>query len=98
MRTFKSSRGLEKQYSLIATLRKVDGMVNGWGKHFRFCNDEKFFEVLDKDIKILLDNYLLECKKIRQSRDPTEWQIILGVQQLGQIPRKPFIWPSSRQK
>lgn len=96
MNTFKSEKGLDRRHSLTATLRRVDGIVNGWGKHFRFCNDKQFFEMLDADIKALIGEYCRRYRKIRESRSPVDAHMLLGMQQLSRIERRPLIWRSAR--
>ncbi len=32
---------LNKSFSLISTLRRVENFIDGWGKHYWFCNDIK---------------------------------------------------------
>ncbi|MGA3303151.1 MAG: reverse transcriptase domain-containing protein [Methylovirgula sp.] len=96
MNTFKSEKGLDRKQSLTATLRRVDGIVNGWGKHFRFCNDEQFFNVMDADIKNLVSEYLGKYRKVRDSRSAADAPMLLGMQQLSRIERKPLVWPKKR--
>ncbi len=98
MNTFKSEKGLDRRQSLTATLRRVDGIVNGWGKHFRFCNDEQFFVVLDADIKKLISEYLGRYRKAREKRSQADAHMLLGIQQLSRIERKPLIWPKKRDR
>ncbi len=43
----RSGKGLDRAHTLVATLKRVDGIVQGWGKHYRFCNDGAVFRHLD---------------------------------------------------
>ena len=54
----RSARAVEKSRALIGTLKRVDGIVQGWGKHYRFCNDEALFTRLDADVADAIRHYL----------------------------------------
>ena len=41
---------LKKEFSLLASLRRIDGIIQGWGKHYRFCNDDVVLRNLDNKI------------------------------------------------
>src|SRR5208283_1555435 len=36
-----------KSQSLVSTLKRIDGIIQGWGKHYRFCNDVTLIRHLD---------------------------------------------------
>lgn len=91
--TFESKKGLDRRQSLIATLGRVDSVVNGWGKHFRFCNDEQFFVTLDADVRTLIGTYLRRYRKLRERRSPADADVMLGVQKLSRMERSPLLWP-----
>lgn len=84
---------LERDLSLVATLRRVDGMVHGWGKHYRFCNDEKCFARIDELVDDLLTSYFGRYASARERGPQQEQRKLLGVQRLSQIERRPFRWP-----
>jgi RNA-directed DNA polymerase len=84
---------LERDLSLVATLRRVDGMVHGWGKHYRFCNDEKCFARIDELVDELLTSYFGRYASARERGPQEERRKLLGVQRLSQIERQPFRWP-----
>jgi RNA-directed DNA polymerase len=84
---------LERDLSLVATLRRVDGMVHGWGKHYRFCNDEKCFARIDELVDELLTSYFGRYTSARERGPQEERRKLLGVQRLSQIERQPFRWP-----
>lgn len=54
MNGLKSGNALGRDQSLVATFKRVDGMLDGWGKHYWFCNDGQTFSNLDRQI----DNYI----------------------------------------
>lgn len=96
MNKFKSTEGLERKHSLIQTLRRVDGIVTGWGKHYRFCNDKNLFEKIDTDIKTSIGFYIGQYRDIRNKRAPTDAHELLGMQRLSTMERKPLLWPSKK--
>jgi hypothetical protein len=67
--------------------------MQGWGKHYRFCNDSKCFERLDEKIAELMRKYLAKYRNEREKlNDAGRWRL-LGIEALAQIERKPFLWP-----
>jgi RNA-directed DNA polymerase len=87
---------LSDALSLLETLHKVRGIMQGWGKHYRFCNDTKCFEQLERHVSAFIRSYLAVY---REERDKTEeagrWHL-LGLEALSQMKRDPFIWPKRK--
>jgi RNA-directed DNA polymerase len=106
--TFKSSRDairehhrvgvLIKPFSLLECLTKVRGIMRGWGKHYRFCNDSLCFKRLDQQISDLLRQYLAAYKEERAKLDDAGRWRILGIEALAEIDREPFLWPKKRSR
>ena len=73
--------------------------MQGWGKHYRFCNDAKCFEQLDQQVSTLIKQYLAAYRRERERTDAAlgRWRI-LGIEALAQIERKPFLWPKKKEK
>ncbi|HYT24676.1 MAG TPA: reverse transcriptase domain-containing protein [Candidatus Polarisedimenticolia bacterium] len=87
---------LANAQSLLESLGKVSGVMQGWGKHYRFCNDSKCFERLDQRIETLIKAYLAVYREERgKTDDPGRWRL-LGIEALAQIEREPFIWPKKK--
>lgn len=81
--------------SLLESLQKVAGVMQGWGKHYRFCNDTKCFEHLDKQVQTSIRTYLaIYREEWGKTDDAGRWRL-LGVEALAQIKRQPFIWPQN---
>ncbi len=79
--------------SLLQSLRKVSGVMQGWGKHYRFCNDNKCFEHLDELVGSHIKGYLgIYAEERRNSDAAGKWRL-LGIEALAQIEREPFAWP-----
>jgi retron-type reverse transcriptase len=86
------SGNLVRALSLLETLRRVSGIMQGWGKHYRFCNDSKCFERLDEAITELMRKYLAIYREEREKlNDAGRWRL-LGIEALAQIERNPFLW------
>jgi RNA-directed DNA polymerase len=79
--------------SLLGSLRKVAGVMQGWGKHYRFCNDSACFERLDRRVEILIREYLSAYREERATTDDAGRWRLLGIEALAQIERNPFVWP-----
>ncbi|MBE0529660.1 MAG: RNA-dependent DNA polymerase [Rhodospirillales bacterium] len=92
-RKMKSGQPVAKSNSLISTLKRVDGIVQGWGKHYRFCNDERCFANLDIQIAEKIRKYLGAYSSFRRSADDVGGRVIFGLEQLALIDRSPFLWP-----
>jgi hypothetical protein len=58
LRGYRNGQALPKTQALLGTLKKADGIIQGWGKHYRFCNDQRCFENLDNDVAELVRDYL----------------------------------------
>jgi retron-type reverse transcriptase len=79
--------------SLLESLRRVSSVMQGWGKHYRFCNDTKCFERLDRHIEALIKTYLSVYREEREKTDGEGRWRLLGIEALTQIEREPFLWP-----
>jgi RNA-directed DNA polymerase len=92
---YRNGQPLAKAEALLGTLKRVDGIIQGWGKHYRFCNDERCFKNLDTDVSQLIRDYLgfyaAERRSAKADRSPT----MLGVELLGALERSPFSWPKA---
>jgi retron-type reverse transcriptase len=89
---------LAHSLSLLESLQKVAGVMQGWGKHYRFCNDTKCFERLDQQVQTSIRTYLaIYREEWGKTDDAGRWRL-LGVEALAQIKRQPFIWPKKMGK
>ncbi|MBN9545597.1 MAG: RNA-dependent DNA polymerase, partial [Alphaproteobacteria bacterium] len=87
-----------KSQSLVQVLRRADGVIQGWGKHYRFSNDEKVFRDLDEKVKERLAKYIGAYVAAREKAEESEKQMLLGVERLRAIDRKPLKWPAPAEK
>ena len=88
----RSTRGMDKSRALIGTLKRVDGIVQGWGKHYRFCNDESLFTRLDAEVADAIKRYLGTYRSARERTIPERQAELLGMEQLAKIKRNPLVW------
>jgi RNA-directed DNA polymerase len=87
---------LSNALSLLESLHKVGGIMQGWGKHYRFCNDTKCFGQLDVRVSTLIRNYLAAYREERDKTDDAGRWRLLGIESLAQIDRDPFLWPKKK--
>jgi RNA-directed DNA polymerase len=92
-RAMSSGQPLTKSSSLVSTLKRIDGIVQGWGKHYRFCNDEIGFANIDADVGEKMRKYIGIYVDARRGVDPLIGRMLFGLEQLALIERKPFLWP-----
>jgi len=94
-RLLKNGERIPKSYSLISTLKRVDGMIQGWGKHYRFCNDKVALQNIDSKISGMIRAYLGEYAQARSSASDIEKRSLLGIDLLSQIELNSFEWPKT---
>lgn len=92
----RKGESVKKELSLLATLRRADGIIQGWGKHYRFCNDATVLQNLDVRISELLRSYLGAYSDCIKTIDDPARRNTLGIAMLGQLDRKPLQWPKQR--
>lgn len=93
MLSVKHSKSLVRDQSLVATLKRVDGMIDGWGKHYWFCNDGQIFRDLDQRISSRVRSYLGAYRAIRDDLAPEKRTNLLGLSELVTQKREPFTYP-----
>lgn len=94
MRSTKRGEVVPRKYSLIATLARVDGIIRGWGRHYRFCNDYALFGRIDVTLQEQIGRFIGEYRDIRSRRDPKDAASLLGIDELARQQRSPLAWPS----
>lgn len=95
-RQHRKTADLAASLSLLGSLDKVRGVMQGWGKHYRFCNDSRCFERLDQRVGELIIAYLAVYREERdRTNNSGRWRL-LGIEALAQIKRDPFVWPSMK--
>lgn len=94
MRETKPGEPIARTHSLVAALSRTDSIIRGWGKHYRFCNDEALFARIDAKMAGLVGAFLGEYRAIKNRRDPKDAASLLGIDELARQDRKPLVWPS----
>jgi RNA-directed DNA polymerase len=89
---YRNGNPLLKTAALLGTLKRADGIIQGWGKHYRFCNDTLFFSNLDKEVGDLIRGYLGIYRGERSAAKPERAPALLGVELLAHMERNPFQW------
>lgn len=95
-REYSSGKPLRKEQSLLSTLRRVDGMLLGWGKHYHFCNDKVLLSKLDGVVTERIREYIAEYGRARERSKMREPRILLGIDLLHLMKQKPLQWPKSK--
>jgi retron-type reverse transcriptase len=85
-----------KPQSLVSALKRIDGIIQGWGKHYRFCNDDTLIQYLDSLVRDCLRTYIGAYSDARERSAESERQFFLGVEKLSSIKREPFLWPNTK--
>lgn len=89
------SEAVQKTQSLIATLKRVDGMIDGWGKHYWFCNDHTTFANLDQKLGDMIGTFLGSYASARDKLGTKYRRSLLGIVELTSMARNPFTYPSA---
>jgi len=98
MRGLRNGKVLDHKLAAIATLKRVDGIVDGWGKHYWFCNDRQIFASLDDRVRSLIASYLGFYSSERAALPPEMQHIPLGMSSLSGQRRVPFAYPKKQVK
>ncbi len=98
MRTTKPGTLVSRHYSLVATLHRVDSIIRGWGKHYRFCNDRDLFRRIDKRLYEMVGEYLAQYREIKRKRASTYAASLLGIDELAHHKRAELTWPARTKK
>jgi RNA-directed DNA polymerase len=93
-----STGQLPMKFSLLKTLDRVGGIMQGWGKHYRFCNDARCLEHLDQLVLDAIRKYLAIYREQRKQNNLDGYWRLLGIEAFSQIERNPFLWPKKTTK
>jgi RNA-directed DNA polymerase len=96
-REFKEGKPLLRSNSLIHTLKRVEGIVDGWGKHYWFCNDTPSLERLDAKIADFTREFLGIYSSVRLQLSASNRTFLLGIPALTEQSRRPFSYPAKKQ-
>lgn len=83
----------KRPHTLLGTLKRLDGMIDGWGKHYWFCNDEQIWKNVDAKINAKISHFLGFYSDVRSAAIEERKMGLLGVSELIRIDREPFNYP-----
>jgi retron-type reverse transcriptase len=83
---------LNRAHSLIRTLAEASEIINGWGKHYFFCNEKNVFSQLDAELDRLIGEYLGAYSAARKVTNEKGGRRLIGISLLSEISKAPFIW------
>jgi hypothetical protein len=97
---YKTENKIDRKFALLKSLTKVSDTMHSWGMHYRFCNDANCLAHSDKEIALLVDEYLGTFRSILRAKGPESMWDLLGIQSLQKIERDSFtwVWPTSASK
>ncbi|MDP9590495.1 UNVERIFIED_ORG: hypothetical protein J2W19_003054 [Shinella zoogloeoides] len=91
----KDGKPLKKVNTVISTLKRVEGIIDGWGKHYWFCNDRLMFRETDRKIDDLVRKYFGAYRAIRDKTPDARKRSLLGLPALEEQERSPFAYPKT---
>lgn len=89
----KHGNALDSRLALIPTLKRANGMVEGWGKHYWFCNDRQTFSAIDGAVRTEIRKHLGVYGSVRKEIDERFHDALLGITSLSKLDRSPFQYP-----
>lgn len=95
-RALRNGTTLPKSQSFLGTFRRFDGAVQGWGRHYWFCNDRATFARLDAEIDAKIRRFIGIYADERKSTREVDRRCLLGIDSLVDDRRVPFAWPEGR--
>jgi RNA-directed DNA polymerase len=81
-----------REHTLLGTLKRLDGMIDGWGKHYWFCNDGQIFLNLDSELSNRVGSLLGCYRSVRDATQPKRKMALFGLAELASIKREPFAY------
>ena len=91
----KDGKQLKKINTVTGTLKRVEGIIDGWGKHYWFCNDLPLFREIDRKVDDLVRDFLGVYRSAREKVPKARQRSMLGLPSLEEQERKPFSYPKS---
>lgn len=82
---YRNGQPLPKHAALLGTLKRADGAIQGWGKHYRFCTDRRSFTNVDIEIAAIIKQYLGFYGEERRAASDDKASSMLGIELLSNI-------------
>jgi hypothetical protein len=87
---------LKKTSTIIGTLKRVEGIIDGWGKHYWFCNDLPLFKEIDRKVDDYVRDFLGAYRNARDRVPIARQRSLLGLPALEEQDRSPFAYPRTK--
>ena len=84
---------MARSSTLISTLKRVEGAVDGWGKHYWFCNDVHLLAALDVKVKASVRDFIGAYAEARRKLPMDKQHLLLGIPTLADQKRQPYEYP-----
>jgi RNA-directed DNA polymerase len=80
---------ITKAQSFLGAMKLVDGSIQGWSKHYWFCNDPAIFRNLDDQIERLIIDFIgaYRDERFRSREDKKRRRLLLGLEQISEPSR-----------
>jgi RNA-directed DNA polymerase len=82
----------EKLNDFLSILTRMHRLIQGWAKHYKFCNDHQLFAKLDGYVNEKLREYIGGYSEATKATSPRNKRTILGVQLLEDIEWRSLEW------
>jgi RNA-directed DNA polymerase len=92
-RSYNDTELFRRSDSLIGVMNEVRGIVNGWAKQYKFCNEANLFSQLDDAIDKKISGYLREYRSARAKTTRNGRRHLLGIEPISRLATSPFEWP-----
>ncbi len=83
-------KAINRPHTFIGTLKKVEGIIDGWGKHYWFCNDAPLFREIDRKVDNLVRGFIGAYGSAWRK---AQHRSLLGLPALEEQDRSPFAYP-----
>jgi RNA-directed DNA polymerase len=90
----KSGYIIKREQTLIGTLKRIDGMIDGWGKHYWFCNDGQTFANIDSRLSEQVGALIGCYRSVRDAMPPNRQMALFGLSELATMNRNSFTYPT----
>ncbi len=89
------SRKIDSKSTLPGTLRSMSVILEGWGNHYAFCNENNVLAQLDERVDGILREILGAYRSVRERCDRGRQRKLLGVPLLTGLAAEPIPWPKA---
>lgn len=95
LRKAKNGGDLPRHLSFLSVMTRVNGKIDGWSKHYWFCNDTDLFKSIDDRINLYVRSFMGGYSNIRKDLDIAMRAKLFGINQLSNMKRNSFVYKSA---